>query len=79
MSKVQVVVDLAYNKGRRLPGHSHECLQSQNERRLIGKSWVDCSVRLQVLVHNEGCIEEMSRLPGCQMAGPEGGLGEAWT
>lgn len=78
MSKIQVaIVSLAYHKGRRLPGHSHVGLQSQNERRL---SWVARSVRLQTLVHSEGCIEETSRLAGCQMAAPgEGGLGEVWT
>jgi len=81
MSKIQVTtVDVAYNKGRRLPGHSHVGLQSQNGRRLIGKSWVDCRVRLQPHVHNEGCIEETSHPAGCQMAGPdEAGLGEVET
>ena len=81
MSKIQVAtVGLAYHKGRRLPGHIHVGLQSQSERPLNGKSWVVRSVRLQTLVHSEGCIEETSRLADCQMAGPgAGGLGEVWT
>ena len=81
MSKIQVAtVGLAYHKGRRLHGRSHVGLQSQNERRLTGKSWVVRSVRLQILVHSEGCTEETSHLVGCQTAGPDaGGLGGVWT
>lgn len=81
MSRIQVAnFELAYHKGRRLPGHSHVGLQSQNEKRLTGRLWVDRSVRLRALVHNGGCIEETSRLAGCQMVGPdEAGLGEVWT
>jgi len=81
MNKTQVaIIGPAYHKGRSLPGRSRVGLQSQNERRLTGKPWVVRSVRLQTLVHNEGCIEETCRLAGCQMAGPdEDGLEDVGT